>query len=139
MQENISLILANLTPEDERRFHAARISYTGSTGPGAKPENYGGLAPYIATYLSALDRAVKAMGWHKFSIDASPGQWIVRCEHREYAEQGHGIRAEWVEGVPGAEDSAMLTVKTRLGDEVVSYTPNQASVLLAAILQRLKP
>lgn len=137
--ENISLILANLTPEDERRFHAARIGWSGSTGGVVHTTKPNGPEPYIATYSEYLNRAVKAMGWHKFSIDASPGQWIVRCEHREYAEQGHGIHAQWVEGVPGAPDSAMLVVKTRLGDAVIDFTPNQASVLLFAILQRIRP
>lgn len=85
--DNTALILANLTPEDDRRFHAARISYSGSTGAGAKPESYNGLAPYIATYASQLHHAVKAMGWEKFSIEATAVQWIVRCEVREYVHE----------------------------------------------------
>jgi hypothetical protein len=75
---NISLILANLTLEDDRSFHAAGIPYSGATGPGADPEAYNGLAPYIATTADWLERAVHAMGWDDFSVQADGAQWIVR-------------------------------------------------------------
>jgi hypothetical protein len=95
-----ALILANLTPEDEQRFHAAGIIYSGSTGQGAKPEAYHGLAPYIATYSSELTKATEAMGWIRFSVEASEHQVIARCESRTgnavsriRAEMAHLARA----------------------------------------------
>lgn len=72
-----TLILADLTAEDEQRFHAAQISYSGSTGQNF-PNDPNGLAPYIATYLPNLQAAVVAMGWDRFRITIENDQWIVR-------------------------------------------------------------
>lgn len=82
MKRTTSIILANLTVAEDARFHHAKVPYSGSTGPHAAPESYGGDAPYIATMLSELGAALKAIGWHHIFIDASSRyQWIVRkCE-----------------------------------------------------------
>jgi len=68
------LILANLTIEEILRFNAADIPYSAST---AGPEN-GGLAPYIATYVSELQRAAEAMGWKTFAVDVQQHQYIAK-------------------------------------------------------------
>jgi hypothetical protein len=71
------LLLVNLTARDDAHFHAAHVPYTGATGLlGAK--SYGRLAPYIATYLGELPRAVLAMGWQHFTVAKRGGQWIAR-------------------------------------------------------------
>jgi hypothetical protein len=71
-----SLILANLKPEDAHHFHAAEIGFSGSTGAYAK--GYGGLAPYIATFLCELPRTIIALEWQHFSVTKHLGSWIVR-------------------------------------------------------------
>jgi hypothetical protein len=80
------LLLVHLTPEDYKRFHEARVPYSGSTGPYARPEDYHGLAPYVATFFGELARSVVAMRWHHFTVSKRGGQWIVR--HKEnHADQ----------------------------------------------------
>lgn len=74
----ISVILANLEDEDNSRFHAAGLRYSGSTGIQAKPKDYAGLAPYIATSLDQLVEAMGAMRWHNFTVEMRGNQWIVR-------------------------------------------------------------
>jgi hypothetical protein len=75
--KDCSVILANLTTDEYRRFEAARISYSGSTGMGARPENYHGLAPYIATYLSELPKALNAIGWENIKVKFAGEQMQV--------------------------------------------------------------
>ncbi len=75
-QRGVSLILANLSPDDFQRFQDARISYSGSTGPNAT--GYGDLHSYIATDLSELNPATHALGWNNFTVEAKDNQWIVR-------------------------------------------------------------
>lgn len=75
---NRSLILADLTPEEFDRFHAAGIGYTGSTGRSSRPEDYPGLGRYIASVESEFDRAVDALSWHRMVIENSENQLIVR-------------------------------------------------------------
>jgi hypothetical protein len=76
-EKYISLILSNLTVKEDARFHAARVGYSGSTGPHAAPELYGGLAPYIATSISELRPALRALRWRRFTVTANAHQWIV--------------------------------------------------------------
>lgn len=73
-----TLILANLTALDFKRFSKAAIPYTGSTGAGGKPEVYGEFGPYIATYRRELSRVIHAMRWKKVVVTTGKFQWIAR-------------------------------------------------------------
>jgi hypothetical protein len=77
-----SVILANLTPSDYRRIEEFGITCSGSTGVGAKPESYNGMAPYIATFVHELDRAIAALEWDDIHIQILHNQWIVRGENK---------------------------------------------------------
>lgn len=84
---NDSVIIANITAADNEKFHAAHIPYSGSTGLAPRPSDPN--APYIATYLSELPRALKAMGWEHISftfsgVTFSGEQWIVRRHEAIY-------------------------------------------------------
>lgn len=48
--------------------------------------------------------------------------------------EGHGIKAEWVEGVPGCEGATVLIVHGP--STSVSFTQGQASILLWEISKR---
>lgn len=82
-----SIILANLTDCEFDKFHAARVSYTGSTGKGGiydcAKTGYGDVGPYIATYGRHLVQALDALGWRTIRVDRQEGQWIVRHERRQ--------------------------------------------------------
>ena len=81
-EKYISLILANLTVKEDERFHAAKVPYSGSTGPHASPGAYGGLAPYIATSSSELRAAIRAFRWRHFTVTTNANQWVVsKCVH----------------------------------------------------------
>lgn len=64
-----SLILANLTDADFDHFHAAHISYSGSTGKGARKWNPDQVEPYIATFLCNLPAVLHALGWHRARLE----------------------------------------------------------------------
>ncbi len=75
-----TLILANLTKCDFDHFYDARIPYSGEAADphfDRDPRPWGKRAPYIATFLGELPRAVKAMKWEKFSVEIIDGQWII--------------------------------------------------------------
>lgn len=82
------VLLVNLSPGDYEQFMGARLSYSAGTGPGARPENYHGLAPYIATYWDCLREAVEAMRWTTFTLSRRSDQWVVR--RVDYAD--HNVR-----------------------------------------------
>lgn len=67
-----SIILANLTEEDIKRFHVAHIPYSAQADASLP---YG---PYIAITQDCLGRALEAMGWKDVSIKINFEQWIVR-------------------------------------------------------------
>lgn len=76
---NKSLILANLTVEEETAFHRAGITYTGSTGHVHEElVPRGSLTPYIATYIGELNAAIAAMGWKDVQITVTENQWVAR-------------------------------------------------------------
>lgn len=77
IKQEPSIILANLTAHERAAFHFASIPYSGDTGD-ARPELYHGLAPYIATFLRDLPKAIEVMRWSDCSIHDANGQWIVR-------------------------------------------------------------
>lgn len=81
-----SMIVAYLTPEEYRRFEEAHIPRSGSTGAGAKPKDYGGLAPYIATFRNEFDRAIEVLGWKKISLEVCGECLIVRSVAEEIAD-----------------------------------------------------
>lgn len=58
-----TLILAHLTRQDFERFHAAHITYSGSTGPVARLEHYPTTGAYIATFPVNLVAALTALEW----------------------------------------------------------------------------
>jgi hypothetical protein len=70
-QRDTSLILMGLTDDDTKRFHDARIPYSGATGGS-------GNDAYVATFLPELGQATKAMGWDHFSVTTAGNQWTVR-------------------------------------------------------------
>lgn len=74
------LIVANLTDAEIDAFHAAGVTFTGSTGKGSTYDmsGYGAVGPYIATYLSNLVEVVDALGWARFSVHIDGNQWIIR-------------------------------------------------------------
>lgn len=45
--------------------------------------------------------------------------------------EGHGIKVEWMEGIPGVSGSTVLMVSSINGQ--IAFTQGQASVLLAEI------
>jgi hypothetical protein len=73
-----TLLLVNLSAEDYAKFEAHPFPYSGSTGAGAAPELYGGLAPYIATYLNEIHRAMHTFGWKEAILSHEAGQWRLR-------------------------------------------------------------
>lgn len=73
-----ALILANLSKRDYKRFQKAKITYSGATGIGALPEDYNGIAPYIATYDGMFFDAVRAMKWSKFLLEITKHQILAR-------------------------------------------------------------
>ena len=79
-----TLILANLTRQDFEHFSNAKITYTGTAADprfgNSDPRPWGKHAPYIATYIGELLRAVKAMKWDSFSVEIIAGQWIISKE-----------------------------------------------------------
>lgn len=79
MKDVKSVILANLSEADERRFHAARVPYTGATGQ----RFMGPDEPYIATLPQYLIPAMRAMGWERVEVEEVASQWIVRRAESE--------------------------------------------------------
>jgi len=71
-----SVFLKRLTPVDFNRFHAARLLYSGSTGP-CNPKLYPKTGPCIATFLSELPAALVALKWHHVSLDYTNGKLFV--------------------------------------------------------------
>jgi len=77
-----SVFLTRLTPVDFNRFHAARLLYSGSTGP-LNPKWYPKTGPCIATFLSELPAALIALKWHRVSLDYTNGKLFVRKIERK--------------------------------------------------------
>jgi hypothetical protein len=80
--KNDSLILANLTQKEYRRFQNARLMYSGSTGENANPKLYNGIAPYIATFLFNLKKVKKALRWKHPRLNLRGNQWILKRRRR---------------------------------------------------------
>ena len=74
------VIFANLTPEEYERFEKARIETTGSSGKGGRPEDYKGLAPFIASYFYEIPKALHALGWKHSHISEHNGQMVIGAE-----------------------------------------------------------
>ncbi len=62
------IFLDGLSTGDFAKFHAAKITYCGSTGADVAE-------PYIATYLANLLRAAEALGWQYASVEFKGGRW----------------------------------------------------------------
>lgn len=74
MNRHFPLILAHLSATDMQLFHQAGITYTGATGRWSTfPDGC-----YIATYLSELVPALRAMGWAKARLRLRSDELIVR-------------------------------------------------------------
>lgn len=73
-----TLFFANLSPEDYAKFESSPFGYSGATGAGAKPEDYSGIGPYIATYLNELQVGMNTFGWEAVHLENKSGQWIAR-------------------------------------------------------------
>ena len=72
-----TVTLARLTEAEYRRIENAGVNYSGSTGSGARPEDYNGLAPFIATYPGELGHAISVLGWKKFHLEIRVNDWVV--------------------------------------------------------------
>jgi hypothetical protein len=75
-----SLLLIHLTPAEYERFEKSSIPYSGSTGKYANPEDYGGIAPYIATFFYCLPRAIKVLGWKRTNLRFEGVNWFLKGE-----------------------------------------------------------
>jgi hypothetical protein len=72
-----SAIFAKLTPKEYARFQKAHIMFSGSTGDFARPQDYGGLAPYIASYFSQIPKALRALRWKRIAVKQQGKSWII--------------------------------------------------------------
>lgn len=86
VQLTTSLIVGSMRPRDFERFYAARIPFSGSTGPNVHvatkptkrhPYYYPPPAPYIATWLEYLVPVLTALGWSKVQLGFDGQQMTV--------------------------------------------------------------
>lgn len=72
-----SLILCRLTDDDFDRFHAGKVTFSGSTGKGARSDDYWGVGPYIATFMFNMEKALTAMGWTEVRLELVSDKQIL--------------------------------------------------------------